>query len=314
MKKLLNFFLFIVPSCILAQSVEIHLEANFGNIALTDDFQIPKAGSGYSVWLPVQKPAGAIVFFHDEPDGSANISIIPLAREKQLAVLFISTENRLEFLFTADKMREVEKYIHEACVRYAIPENNLLFTGMSLEGTRALKMAVFASSADSKYHIKPKAVAICDAPLDMVRFWTETDKAWRMNLNETSANEGKWVSQYLAENLGGKPDEVLPAYVNYSPFCYSATNGGNARYLLDIAVRAYTEPDVHWWIDNRAKDYYSMNAIDAAALINQLRISGNRKAELITTENKGYRPDGSRHPHSWSIVDERELLDWFLHL
>ena len=31
----------------------------------------------------------------------------------------------------------------------------------------------------------------------------------------------------------------------------------------------------------------------------------------MTTIGKGFREDGSRHPHSWSIVDEKELIEWF---
>jgi hypothetical protein len=84
--------------------------------------------------------------------------------------------------------------------------------------------------------------------------------------------------------------------------------------LKGIAIRAYTEPDVNWWIETRRKDYYSMNSIDLAALINELKIFGNENSELIITNNKGYMPDGNRHPHSWSIVDEKEMVDWFLRL
>ena len=57
-----------------------------------------------------------------------------------------------------------------------------------------------------------------------------------------------------------------------------------------------------------------MNAIDLAALVNQLKILGSKKAELITTTAKGFQEDGSRHPHSWSIVDEKELVEWFVRL
>ena len=57
-----------------------------------------------------------------------------------------------------------------------------------------------------------------------------------------------------------------------------------------------------------------MNAIDLAALVNELRILGNERAELIVTRARGKLPDGTRHPHSWSIVDEKELIDWFLAL
>ncbi|MEL6972934.1 MAG: hypothetical protein AAFZ63_11010 [Bacteroidota bacterium] len=64
----------------------------------------------------------------------------------------------------------------------------------------------------------------------------------------------------------------------------------------------------------RGKDYYAMNAIDLAALVNALRVCSHQKVTLITTRDKGYLPDGTRHPHSWGIVDEKDLIDWFLSL
>jgi hypothetical protein len=82
--------------------------------------------------------------------------------------------------------------------------------------------------------------------------------------------------------------------------------------LREVNIRAYTEPDVQWWMKTRRKDYYGMNAIDLAGFINELNISGNPDAELIISQDKGYLPDGSRHPHSWSIVDEPELIRWFV--
>ena len=127
--------------------------------------------------------------------------------------------------------------------------------------------------------------------------------------------KSEFVIDYALENdLGGSPEESLDAYINYSPYSYIADDGGNAKYYSNIAIRTYTEPDVNWWIANRGKDYYGMNSVDKAGLINQLRILGNDNAELITTTDKGYRPNGGRHPHSWSIVDEKELVDWFLGL
>jgi hypothetical protein len=48
-------------------------------------------------------------------------------------------------------------------------------------------------------------------------------------------------------------------------------------------------------------------------MINELNRLGNTKATLITTQNKGFRkPDNRRHPHSWSIVDKKELIIWLL--
>ena len=65
-------------------------------------------------------------------------------------------------------------------------------------------------------------------------------------------------------------------------------------------------------METRRKDYYAMNTIDLAAMINELNILGNTNAELIITYDKGYHPDGTRHPHSWSIVDNKDLVEWFV--
>ena len=152
-------------------------------------------------------------------------------------------------------------------------------------------------------------------PLDFIRFWHSGNKAKQLNFQYAAANEGKWVTAVLEKNLGGTATEKQEAYIQYSPYCHIALDGGNARLLeKNIAIRVYSEPDVHWWIETRRKDFYDMNTIDAAALVNTLKIQGNTEAELILTTDKGYRPDGSRHPHSWSIVDEQELIDWFLEL
>ena len=47
--------------------------------------------------------------------------------------------------------------------------------------------------------------------------------------------------------------------------------------------------------------------------IQELNRLGNPDAVLITTRNKGFRkPENKRHPHSWSIVDNDELIRWLL--
>jgi hypothetical protein len=145
----------------------------------------------------------------------------------------------------------------------------------------------------------------------MERFWRECAQAESLGFHPAAAAEGAWVTDHLEEHLGGTPDEVPEAYRAYSPYCRSAPGGGNVARLVGVAVRAYTEPDVRWWIETRRKDYYAMNAVDAAALVNRLLILGNEEAELVTTHGQGVHPDGTRHPHSWSIVDNEELAAWF---
>jgi hypothetical protein len=313
MKKLLLSLLFM-PYFLPAQKV-INVEyPTKGNIVLSEKMTISKIKSGYTLWLPKENSKGVIVFFDENRDTVKKQPIIDLAFKDRLAVLFVTTNNPAEYLFEKSKMKELEGYINEAIKKNNIPKDNMLYCGMSLAGTRALKMAAFSQSKESAYKLIPKAIAICDAPLDMVRNYHECKKASELNLNPIGASESEWIVSYLKSNLNGTPTKALNNYINYSPFCYTAENGGNAKAFKNIYLRCYTEPDVNWWIENRGRDYYGMNAIDLAALVNQIKISGGKKAELITTVGKGFREDGSRHPHSWSIVDEKELVEWFVHL
>jgi hypothetical protein len=43
-------------------------------------------------------------------------------------------------------------------------------------------------------------------------------------------------------------------------------------------------------------------------------LMGNERAEFMTSKQPGMRSNGTRHPHSWSIVDEVECIQWTLKL
>jgi hypothetical protein len=287
----------------------------FGDIELAEGISIPKINSGYTVWMPQSKEIqGLVVFMHPRRDTVNSEFIIDYANENHLAIMYVTTDNRLEFLFEKTKAQELENYIASVVNEYEIPMSNVMYCGMSLAGTRALKMAIFGQSDRSKHHLKPLAIAICDSPLDMVRFYNAMIRAKELQHTPITANEGNWVSSTLEKNLNGTPREEIKAYTDYSPYCYNAKGGIHLDDFQGIAIRAYTEPDVNWWIETRRKDYYSMNSIDLAAFINELKINNHNMAELITTSDKGFLSDRKRHPHSWSIVDEKELIDWFLQL
>jgi hypothetical protein len=313
MKRIL-LCLLLIPAILRSQQIIDVEYPSEGSIILSEKMTLPKIKGGYTLWLPKETSKGLIVFFGENRDTVNKSPIIDLALKNQLAILFVTTNNPVEFLFEDSKMKELEGYIYEAISKNNIPKDNMLYCGMSLAGTRALKLAAFSQISQATYKLIPKAIAICDAPLDMVRNYRECKKASELNLNPIGASESEWVSSYLKKNLKGTPQEAMSAYINYSPFCYTAENGGNAKAFKNIYLRCYPEPDVNWWIENRGRDYYGMNAIDLAALVNQLRILGSKKAELIITTGKGFRQDGSRHPHSWSIVDENELVEWFIRL
>lgn len=174
-----------------------------GQVYLTKEIAIPEINNGYTIWLPdTGQVKGLVVFTHAGRDTTNTEEIVDYALANQLAVLYATTSNRLEFFFDSSKLQEIENYIYTTLSSYNIPKNNMLYCGMSLEGTRAIKLSLYGKSAQSVHKLTPKAIAICDAPLDMVRFHKEMVKAEERNFTPITANEGSWVSGCLEEHLG----------------------------------------------------------------------------------------------------------------
>jgi len=293
-------------------------EARNGVTVLTAEIQVPEEDAGYTLLLPAEGLVRAvIVMFHSGRDTTHpgfEQRLYVDAVQREVATLYITTGNLFEFLFDEEKYRQLDDYLGKAIIENQLPADKMVFAGMSLAGTRAMKFGEWCMMGKSRYGIRPAGIAVCDAPLDFVRFWQELKRAMKLNHDPVSVSEAGWVSTVLERNLGGSPDDNPAAWLDYSPYSHQRLDGGHAALLKTVPVRAYTEPDVLWWMENRGKDYYAMNAIDAAALINTLRLLGNEKAELILTQNRGHHPDGTRHPHSWSIVDNAELVQWVLEI
>ena len=67
-----------------------------------------------------------------------------------------------------------------------------------------------------------------------------------------------------------------------------------------------------WYIKKSCRNQFTEeNIYVGAVLINYLYNNGNQDAEVIITHSKGYRNSGLRHPHSWSIIDAKDLIKRF---
>lgn len=218
------------------------------------------------------------------------------------------TTSYLNNLTSDSILNTIDGMIGEVIHEYKIPNNKIIIGGMSVAGTGSVRYAEYCYLDKSMYGIKPCGVFGVDPPLDYERLYHESHNAINRNFSKDAVDESKMLIAILTKNLKGTPQTNIKSYQANSPFCYSAADGGNAYLLNHLAVRLYTEPDINWWIDNRRKDYYDLNSVDDAALINQLKINGNSNAELIVSHKKALKIDG--HPHSWSMVDEKELLLW----
>lgn len=284
-------------------------------IDLAPGITVPSEAPGYTLFLPDGPPQAMVVLFHSGRDSTHpgyEQRLYRVAVDRQVAALYVTTGNPFEFLFDSARFYQLDRYIGTVVDSLEIAADKILFAGMSLAGTRAMKFAQWCLAGHSRYALQPGAVAICDAPLDFDRFWRAGRRAQQLTSHPTTAAEASWVNAQLEKHLGGTPLEVPAAYRRYSPYTYGLKPDPKLELLQKVAVRAYSEPDMDWWIKNRRRDYYATNAIDAAALINDLLIQGHSEAELILTHRQGHHPDGRRHPHSWSIVDNAELIAWLV--
>ncbi len=278
---------------------------------------IPLTERGHTLILPKGSARGIVVFIDPRRFPSEALEVRPgefehEALRRSVAVLHITTGNPLDFLFEDRDVDDLARRIGGILQTNGLGDTPVFLAGLSLGGTRALRLAEFLEANGAPYGLRATAVTIVDAPLDMVRLWAAERRAATVGFHPAAQDEGRWVTYLLETHLGGSPHEHREEYVRYSPFVFGEEGGGNAVHLRDIAVRAYHEPDVDWWIENRRKSYYDMNSLDLAALVNELLLSGNSRASLVTTHGrrKGYSERTS--PHTWSIVDNAELVDWFL--
>ena len=285
---------------------------------LRPDPQDSLAGS-YRIYEPRGKPVGLLVLIpggaatHDEftPEGGTP-SLLPQKLADHQVVTIVPAGGGYSHWLEDGWLRHLDAIVAQTLTTHRIPSDRVVVGGFSSGGTAAVRYAEFCAARRSPFGVRIRGLFAVDAPLDFGRFWRGETLAIGRGAHPGFVAEAKAVLDDMRRVLGGSPDEEPASYLQQSPFSAFAEGGGQAQLLAGVPVRLYTEPDVHWWMENRGVDYYSMNAVDAAALILQLRSLGNRHAQLITTRERGVRPSGQRHPHSWSIVDETELQGWIL--
>ncbi len=203
--------------------------------------------------------------------------------------------------------------INEMILDYSKRQNkeidNVMIGGLSAGGIMSLNYAIYMVKNPHESIPIPKSVVVVDPPVDLYNLWFIMERLSKRNCVASAKDEADFYLDYCRKYLGGTPDEVPGRYRQASPFSRDLENGGNTVYLKDIPVRVYCEPDMDWWLA-RCEDLADMNATDLSTMINTLKLLGNDNAEFITTTGKGYRIDGRRHPHSWSILDAKDTADW----
>lgn len=212
--------------------------------------------------------------------------------------------------------RETVKLLNEAIEtainKYSIPRDKVIIGGFSAGGTIALRYAQFCIKYPDTYPMIPKSVFAIDSPVELKELYAYCQNEIAKNFSQIGVTEAKYVISSMEKEFGGPPSEKAQRYDELSPFSYDLEHGGNLGILKYTPLRTYHDADVNWQIHNRRRSLKDMNITPASEMINQLVILGNEKAELIMSVGTGVRGNGQRHPHSMSIMDEKDFVIWCL--
>ncbi len=228
-----------------------------------------------------------------------------------LTIIPTFTTGVLSFGIDSVSQQSFTTILAEVTNKYKLAEKRLFVGGFSIGGSCAVKFAELANQEN--YRQKPTAVFAIDPPLDFERFYYSRKRDIRLTVQAKPSEEAVFMIAKIEKEMKGNPETARANFYKLSPYSFTDANQTAIKNLINTPVRIYTEPDIQWWMKERGGDLSGMNALDASAMINELTKLGNKNAVLLTTENKGYRkPDNRRHPHSWSIVDNEELIRWML--
>ncbi|MEY4905050.1 MAG: hypothetical protein RLZZ292_2865, partial [Bacteroidota bacterium] len=231
---------------------------------------------------------------------------IQLAKSGILTIIPTFQDGVLSFGIDDSSQQSFKKIIADVRAKNKLTDQPFYLGGYSIGGSCILKYAEDAAE-------KPNAFFAIDPPIDFEQMYYSNKRNLRLSVNTEPNQESVFLVKKIKEIMNGTPENSIANYHKISPYSFSDTTQTAIKKLLQVPLRIYTEPDIHWWMKERGMDYTSMNSTFHSAMINELNRLGNNNAILITTQNKGFRkPDNIRHPHSWSIVDHVELIKWLL--
>ncbi len=250
---------------------------------------------------------------------NCNKDLIQKAHDNKIMTVVVSANFNASLSKDPLALEFVNTTFLELTKKYQVPSEKFILSGFSLGGMNAIRYTEMSRDEKFTTSIKPLAVIGVDPPVDEIGLYyraSDEIKSYEsdsLNLDQGRKNaleEARMIVDHWQELYGGSPDQVRKQFVTNSPFTRTELDGGNAKFLVDTPIRIYSDPDIEWHLKNRNRDYYHINAADQSAMINFLQSKGNVNAAFVSALGKGFRLDGSRHPHAWSIVDAAECIAW----
>nr|WP_315172061.1 hypothetical protein [uncultured Flavobacterium sp.] len=266
----------------------------------------------YELIKPNKNIKSVVVLFGGFPEKPEDIkrefNILQLAKENNIAIVYMNYNKKL--WLEENEKQKLAAQLQSIFLENKLPKNSLYIGGFSSGGNVSLLIGSFLKE-NEKFALDPKGIFSIDSPIDLVALYKSSEKNLKQNSSETSLQESTWIIETLEKQFGN-PNNTISKYETYSVFTSTTNNIDNLKSLKNTKIRLYSEPDTLWWKENRKADYDQMNAFYIKKLYERLKESGFKQVENITTKNKGYRSNGERHPHSWSIVDKNDLIQWII--
>ncbi len=270
----------------------------------------------YLKLVPKNKPIGALVIlpsgYEKVEDTLRQIELHKKAVEQGLIVLVPSinwgNDDRIH------EFKILDNIFAQIIQEYNVPKDKFILGGLSNGGMISIKYAEKSVENPEQTLVKPLGVFGLDTPLDLAHLYKYAEREIKRNFSEAGMDEARWMINKYNNIFGGSPSEFPEKYIEASMYSYGVENGGNAVYLKDMPIRMYTDLDVNWLLNERHRDLYDWNGTNIVAMINELKLMGNKDANVVITMGKGVRLDGRRHPHSWSIMDTDDCMNWIMTL
>lgn len=269
-------------------------------IIKTDDFEL----------IIAKEQNGLLILFPGGGGSPENIKrefkIVDAAKKKGISLLMVNFARKL---WVEDEDCEKLSILIKSVIKEQnLKTDNVYIGGMSIGGNVTLSL----SQHLLKNNILPiKGTFIVDSPIDLFGLYESSIKDINnKELSEERLSEPKWIVNYFEESFS--KDSLLFNIQKSSPVTLKTNNYSNISELKNKKLRFYIEPDIDWYENIRKTDFKSTNAYTIQQLYVLLKESNWKALELKESKNKGYRSNGDRNPHSWSIINVDNLLNWIL--
>ncbi|MDO3695930.1 hypothetical protein QVZ41_13850 [Wenyingzhuangia sp. chi5] len=247
-------------------------------------------------------------FGENPTDIKREFKILDITKKNQITLILMNYSKKL-WLEEFEK-KELAKLLQETLEKHNLNKKDIYIGGFSSGGIMSLQISNYIIGM-KEFYIDPKGVFIVDSPIDLLELYKASKKNISRDFSSVSVEESKWLINTLEKKLGN-PEKGISKYEKYSTYTLETDYIKNLKKLNKTKIRLYTEPDTIWWKENRMADYEQMNAFHIKKLYESLKRHNFKEVEYIPTKNKGYRADGERHPHSWSIINKEDLINWIL--